>query len=149
MNRRDAIKVGAASVAAVAAASTLTGCVAGETGTAAAGMTGTVLGKHKVVIIGGGFGGMTVANNLKKADKNFDILIIEKSDTFMACPVSNTYLGKLEGMDLGKFVFDYSQPIEKYACAKCNKEEHARCCSNCSWKDRDCGLTCGPQAQEF
>ena len=113
MNRRDAIKVGAASVAAVAAASTLTGCVAGETGTAAA-SAGTILGKHKVVIIGGGFGGLTVASNLKKADKNFDVLVIEKNDTFMSCPVSNTYLGKLEGMDLGKFVFDYSQPVEKY-----------------------------------
>ena len=114
MNRRDALKVGAAGVAAVAAASTLTGCAGGSTGTAAAGNTGTVLGKHKVVVIGGGFGGLTVANNLKKADKSFDVLIIEKSDTFMACPVSNTYLGKLEGMELGKFVFDYSQPVEKH-----------------------------------
>ena len=113
MNRRDALKVGAVSAAAVAATS-LTGCTGGETGTAAAGNTGTVLGKHKVVIIGGGMGGLTVANNLKKADKNFDVLVIEKNDTFMACPVSNTYLGKLEGMDLGTFVFDYSQPVEKY-----------------------------------
>lgn len=113
MNRRDALKVGAVSAAAVAATS-LTACTGGETGTAAAGNTGTVLGKHKVVIIGGGMGGLTVANNLKKADKNFDVLVIEKNDTFMACPVSNTYLGKLEGMNLGTFVFDYSQPVEKY-----------------------------------
>ena len=114
MNRRDALKVGAVSVAAVAAATTMTGCAGGETGTAAAGNTGTVLGKHKVVIIGGGFGGLTVANNLKKADKNFDVLVIEKRDTFMACPVSNTYLGKLEGMTLGTFTFDYAQPMEKH-----------------------------------
>ena len=114
MNRRDALKAGAVSVAAVAAASTLTGCVAGETGTAAAGAAGKLLGKHKVVIIGGGFGGLTVANNLKKADKSFDVAVIEKSDTFMACPVSNTYLGKLEGMDLGKFIFDYNQPSAKH-----------------------------------
>lgn len=122
MNRRDALKVGAVSAAAVAA-TTLTGCTGGETGTAAAaGSTGKVLGKHKVVIIGGGFGGMTVANNLKKADKNFDVAIIEKSDTFMACPVSNTYLGKLEGMELGKFVFDYSRPIEKHGYAMLKSE---------------------------
>ncbi|MBC8238442.1 MAG: FAD-dependent oxidoreductase [Helicobacteraceae bacterium] len=123
MNRRDALKAGAVSVAAVAAASTLTGCTGGETGTAAAaGNTGTVLGKHKVVIIGGGFGGLTVANNLKKIDPSFDVAIIEKSDTFMACPVSNTYLGKLEGMDLGKFVFDYSQPVEKHGYAMLQSE---------------------------
>jgi NADH dehydrogenase FAD-containing subunit len=114
MNRRDALKVGAIGAAAVAA-TTLTGCTVGETGTAAAaGNTGKLLGKHQIVVIGGGFGGMTVANNLKKIDSNFDVLIIEKSDTFMACPVSNTYLGKLEGMDLGKFVFDYSKPMEKF-----------------------------------
>jgi NADPH-dependent 2,4-dienoyl-CoA reductase/sulfur reductase-like enzyme len=122
MNRRDALKVGAVSVAAVAAATTLTGCTGGETGTAAAGSTGKVLGKHKVVIIGGGFGGMTVANNLKKIDSSFDIAIIEKSDTFMACPVSNTYLGKLEGMDLGKFVFDYARPVEKHGYAMLKSE---------------------------
>ena len=121
MNRRNAMKVGAASVAAVAA-STLTGCVGGKTGIVAAGNTGTVLSHHKVVIIGGGMGGMSVANNLKKIDKNFDIAIIEKNDTFMACPVSNTYLGKLEGMDLGKFVFDYSQPIEKYGYSMLKSE---------------------------
>ena len=123
MNRRDAIKVGAVSVAAAAAASTLTGCNGGETGTAAAaGVTGKVLGKHKVVIIGGGMGGLTVANNLKKMDKNFDIAIIEKNDTFMACPVSNTYLGKLEGMELGTFVFDYSQPIDKHGYSMLKSE---------------------------
>ncbi len=113
MNRRDALKVGAVGVAAVAA-TTLSGCNTGATGTAAAGTTGKMLGHHKVVIIGGGMGGLTVANNLKKADKSFDVCVIEKNDTFMACPVSNTYLGKLEGMTLGKFVFDYAQPVDKY-----------------------------------
>ena len=77
MNRRDALKAGAVGVAAVAA-TTLTGCNTGETGTAAAAGAGKMLGKHKVVIIGGGMGGLTVANNLKKADKNFDVCVIEK-----------------------------------------------------------------------
>ncbi|MDQ7045213.1 MAG: FAD-dependent oxidoreductase [Sulfurimonas sp.] len=111
MNRRDALKVGAVSVAAVAA-TTISGCA--ETGTAGAAAGGKMLGHHKVLIIGGGMGGLTVANNLKKIDKNFDVAIIEKNDTFMACPVSNTYLGKLEGMNLGTFVFDYAAPVEKY-----------------------------------
>ncbi len=121
MNRRNALKVGAVSAAAVAA-TTLTGCTGGETGTAAAANAGKVLGKHKVVIIGGGFGGLTVANNLKKIDKNFDVAVIEKNDTFMACPVSNTYLGKLEGMDLGKFIFDYAQPVEKHGYSMLKSE---------------------------
>ena len=114
MNRRDAMKMGALGVAA-AAATTMSGCTSAEAAPAAkaassAGMK--TLGNHKVVIIGGGFGGLTVANNLRKKNKNLDVLVIEKNDTFMSCPVSNTYLGKLEGMDLGKFVFDYAQPVE-------------------------------------
>jgi len=114
MNRRDAMKLGAASVAAVAVAGTMSGCNAEAAPAAKASVGGKMLGKHKVVIIGGGFGGLTVANNLKKKNKDLDVLVIEKNDTFMSCPVSNTYLGKLEGMDLGKFVFDYAQPVEKH-----------------------------------
>ncbi|RLA70249.1 MAG: hypothetical protein DRG24_07200 [Epsilonproteobacteria bacterium] len=117
MNRRDMLKVSAAGAATIAVAATMTGCADKnvEAATSAAASTGAkMLGKHKVVIVGGGIGGMTVANNLKKLDKNMDILVIEKNDTFMSCPVSNTYLGKLEGMTLGTFIFDYAQPIEKH-----------------------------------
>ena len=71
------------------------------------------LGKHQVVVIGGGFGGLTVAKQLKKMDKNFDVLIIEKNDSFMSCPFSNANLGKLKGVNLGTFVHDYDQAIEK------------------------------------
>lgn len=71
------------------------------------------IAKHQVVIIGGGFGGLTVAKELKKADPNFDVLIIEKNETFMSCPFSNTNLGKLKDVNLGTFVFDYDQAIEK------------------------------------
>lgn len=111
MNRRDALKLGAVSVAAVAT-TTISGCA--NTGTASVATTAKLLAHHKVLIIGGGIGGLTVANNLKKIDKDFDVCIIEKNDTFMACPGSNTYLGKLEGMELSTFMFDYAQPTEKY-----------------------------------
>ena len=114
MNRRDALKLGAAGVAAAAVAGTMSGCNAEAAPAAQAAVAGMMLGKHKVVVIGGGFGGLTVANNLMKKNKDLDLLVIEKNDTFMACPVSNTYLGKLEGMNLGTFVFDYAQPVEKH-----------------------------------
>ena len=114
MNRRDAMKMGALGVAAVAATG-MSGCTSAEATPAAAASTGAkTIGSHKVVVIGGGFGGLTVANNLMKKNRGLDLLVIEKNDTFMACPVSNTYLGKLEGMNLGTFVFDYAQPVEKH-----------------------------------
>ncbi len=114
MNRRDVLKLGAAGAATVAAA-TMTGCTAGEAKPAAAAAAGgKVLGKHQIVVIGGGFGGLTVAKGLKKKDSNFDVLVIEKNDTFMSCPVSNTVYGKLEGMNLSTFIHDYAQPVQKH-----------------------------------
>lgn len=129
MNRRDALKVGAVGVAAVAATS-LTGCggASAKPAAPAAACHGggpKVLGKHTVVVIGAGFGGLTVANNLKRIDSNFDVCVIEKNDTFMSCPVSNTYLGRLEGMNLGTFIHDYAQPVEKYGYAFLHAEVKA------------------------
>jgi len=111
MNRREALKLGALSVAAAATMATVTGCNEGAK-PASASKAGKKVCKHKVVIIGGGFGGLTVAKELKKKDASFDVLVIEKNETFMSCPFSNTYLGKLEGVNLGTLVHDYAQPVE-------------------------------------
>ena len=121
MNRRDALKVGAVSVAAVAATA-MTGCTGAEAAPAAKAEAGKVLGKHQIVVIGGGFGGLTVAKGLMKKDKNFDVLVIEKNDTFMSCPFSNTNLGKLDGINLGTFVFDYAQPVDKHGYSMLKSE---------------------------
>ena len=109
MNRRDALKIGAVSVAAVAATA-----ITAEAKPTAKAESVKVLAKHQIVVIGGGFGGLTVAKSLKKKDKNFDVLVIEKNDTFMSCPFSNANIGKLDGISLGTFVFDYAQPVEKH-----------------------------------
>lgn len=79
MNRREALKVGALSVAAAATMATVTGCNEGAKPAAAQKASGgNVIGEHQVVIIGGGFGGLTVAKDLMKKDSNFDVLVIEK-----------------------------------------------------------------------
>ncbi len=120
MNRRNLLKFGAVTAAATVAGVTMTGCKDEEAAApaaapaAAAAPKAELIGKHSVVVIGGGIGGLTVANNLKKMRKDTDILVIEKNETFMSCPVSNTYIGKLKGMNLGTFIFDYAQPIEKH-----------------------------------
>ncbi len=108
ISRRNIFKL----TGAAAAAAALSGCTE-KTGPKAACTRNVPQAKHQVVIIGGGFGGLTVAKELKKIDANFDVLIIEKNDTFMSCPFSNTNLGKLKGINLGTFVFDYDQAIEK------------------------------------
>jgi len=110
ITRRDAFKIGAVAVG----ATVISGCSPSaqmKTHHAKHGNS-NVLGKHQVVIIGGGWGGLTVAKELKKIDKNFDVLIIEKNETFVSCPFSNTYLGKIKGVNLGTLTHDYAQAIE-------------------------------------
>lgn len=114
ISRRDLLKFAGLSAAAAAA----TGCSTTafdplpKTGSKNSAVNST-LGKHQVVIIGGGFGGMTVAKELKKIDSKFDVLIIEKNDSFMSCPFSNCNLGGIEGVSLSTLTHDYSQAIEK------------------------------------
>ncbi|SFV56159.1 Sulfide dehydrogenase [flavocytochrome C] flavoprotein chain precursor [hydrothermal vent metagenome] len=113
MNRRDALKISAISIAA-ATTMGLSACNSSEAKTSTVSAKGTKLKKYQVVIIGGGFGGLTVAKNIKKKNPSIEVLIIEKNDFFMACPFSNTYLGKLEGINLGTFIRDYNEPTRNY-----------------------------------
>lgn len=110
ISRRDLFKFAGISVAAAA----VSGCTA-ATGVApdAQNATNKMLGKHQVVIIGGGWGGLTVAKELKKIDPNFDVAIIEKNDSFMSCPFSNCNLGGIKGVSLSTLTHDYSQAVEK------------------------------------
>jgi len=106
MNRRDTFKL--AGVAAVAAAMPSMAVASGETATAK-----KTTGKS-VVVIGGGFGGLTIAKALKMKDKSVEVTVIEKNNIFMACPFSNTLLGGLDGVSLDTFVGDYYQPASKH-----------------------------------
>ena len=113
-SRRDLLKFAGISAAAAA----VTGCSAvtgGATGTASDTKTEAckLIGKHQVVIIGGGWGGLTVAKELKKFDAAFDVMIIEKNDSFMSCPFSNANLGGLNGVNLSMLTHDYAQAVDK------------------------------------
>lgn len=113
LSRRELLKFTALSAAAAA----VTGCSAAAGGTAGVASSGVTsskkLGKHQIVIIGGGWGGLTVAKELKKINSNYDVLIIEKNDSFMSCPFSNCNLGGIKGVNLGTLTHDYSQAVEK------------------------------------
>ena len=67
-------------------------------GATIAGTTGATLfavaqGAPKVVIIGGGPGGATVANQLKQGEPSLDVTLIEISTIYTTCFFSNLYLG--------------------------------------------------------
>jgi len=106
MNRRDTFKL--AGIAAVTAA--MPGVAMASEKTQAVKKTN---GKS-VVVIGGGFGGLTIAKALRKLDKSLEVTVIEKNNVFMACPFSNTLLGGLDNVKLDDFVGDYYQPAANH-----------------------------------
>jgi sulfite dehydrogenase len=47
----------------------------------------------RVVVIGGGYGGATAARYLKIWAPDVDVTMVERSDVFVSCPISNMVLG--------------------------------------------------------
>jgi sulfide dehydrogenase [flavocytochrome c] flavoprotein subunit len=92
----------ATGVTTAAAATGGLGGLAGSTAFAAA--SAAVLGKTgakaelpkakgpRVVVVGGGWSGLSLAKYLKKENASFDVVLIERRATFMSCPISNIWL---------------------------------------------------------
>ena len=83
INRREFIKVAGAGAATLA----LAGC---------ASMNG--LGKSRVVVIGGGYGGATAAKYLKLWGGDIDVVMVERNAQFISCPLSNLVIGGSRNM---------------------------------------------------
>jgi sulfite dehydrogenase len=47
----------------------------------------------RVVIVGGGFGGATAAHYLRLWDNRVDVTLVERSASFVSCPISNLVVG--------------------------------------------------------
>ena len=60
----------------------------------------------KVVVIGGGFGGASVARTVKQLDPKIDVTLVESNATFTACPLSNAVLGGLREIKAQQFGYD-------------------------------------------
>ena len=53
----------------------------------------------KIVIVGGGWSGLSVAKNIKKFVPHSEVTLIEKRDHFVSCPVSNPWLFGMINLD--------------------------------------------------
>jgi hypothetical protein len=60
----------------------------------------------RVVVVGGGFGGATVARTLRRVDPSIGVTLVERDPTFVTCPFSNAVLGGLRGIDSISFGYD-------------------------------------------
>ena len=61
----------------------------------------------KIVVIGGGFGGVSVARYLRRHDPKLSITLIERDTQYTTCPFSNGVLGGLYPMS--QISFTYAQ----------------------------------------
>ncbi len=53
----------------------------------------------RVVVVGGGFGGATLARYLHSFDQNIKMTLVEQSKTYATCPFSNTVIGGVNNID--------------------------------------------------
>ena len=80
-NRREFLK-GAALAGGVVALPGLSGCAMGSKA------------RGHVVVVGGGFGGATVAKYLRMwSQMGVDVTLVERSPQFISCPISNLVIG--------------------------------------------------------
>jgi NADPH-dependent 2,4-dienoyl-CoA reductase/sulfur reductase-like enzyme len=63
--------------------------------------------RPKVVIVGAGYGGATCARYLKLWDPKVEVTLIEPSERFVSCPMSNTVLAGWNRMGDVTFTYDY------------------------------------------
>jgi sulfide dehydrogenase [flavocytochrome c] flavoprotein subunit len=109
INRRDFLKLSSAAV--VGGATVVTGCAtSGGSATESAGSIGfkAALPKARgprLVVVGGGTSGLTIAKYAKKEYPAFDVVLVEKRDMYSSCFSSNLWYAGLINLE---FLADHS-----------------------------------------
>jgi len=73
-----------------------------------------VSSKLKVVVIGGGFGGLTFAKKFKLLQKDVEVTVIDKESLFITGPMYNLMLGEVRGVNFNTIIHDRVKPSLKY-----------------------------------
>ena len=76
--------------------------------------TDTLLPKGKtqrVVICGGGWGGLNAAKQLRLLAPQLEVVVLERNPVFFSCPMSNKWL--IDAVDTNFLTFDYLKVSEK------------------------------------
>lgn len=53
----------------------------------------------RVVVMGAGWSGLTIAKYLKKFNPDFDVILIDKNEQFVSCPLSNAWIAGQINLD--------------------------------------------------
>jgi len=62
--------------------------------------------KARVVVVGGGFGGATAAKYLRLWDPAIEVVLVERAEAFVSCPMSNLALAGFAAMDELRHSYD-------------------------------------------
>jgi NADH dehydrogenase FAD-containing subunit len=99
LSRRNLLKASGVGAAALALGGAgVTSASAAENPAVATQLMPKSAGK-RVVIIGGGWGGLTAARYIKKEAPESEVVVLEKRDMFVSCPISNEWLAGEVSMD--------------------------------------------------
>jgi NADH dehydrogenase FAD-containing subunit len=66
----------------------------------------------RVVVCGGGWGGISAAKHLKKLDPTLEVVVLERNPVFFSCPMSNKWL--VDVVDAQYLTFSYLDVAQKY-----------------------------------
>lgn len=116
LDRRDILKVGGLSVVAAA----MGGCTslvqpdAPAKEQKAQSLLMPAPKGNRVVVVGGGFGGLSVAKSIRQNNPQSEVVVLDRRDMFFSCPFSNTYLAELDDVDLNALTRDYYGPAKEY-----------------------------------
>lgn len=73
-----------------------------------------IVNKQRVIIIGGGFAGLSVAKNIKINYNNVEVFVFESKNIFASCPYSNLWFGGVEGVKYEDLLFSPLEPAKRY-----------------------------------
>lgn len=68
--------------------------------------------RRRVVVCGGGWGGMTAAKYIRQAAPDLEVVLLERNPIFWSCPMSNKWL--IDAIDTGFLVHDYMTPARNH-----------------------------------
>jgi NADH dehydrogenase FAD-containing subunit len=68
--------------------------------------------QRRVVVVGGGWGGLTTARHLREAMPDLDVVLVERNPLFWSCPLSNKWL--VDVVDTAFLVHSYTLPARRW-----------------------------------
>ncbi|MBP6530110.1 MAG: NAD(P)/FAD-dependent oxidoreductase [Burkholderiales bacterium] len=95
----------------------------------------------RVVVCGGGWGGLTVSKYLRKLAPDAEVIMLERNNTFFSCPMSNKWL--IDVVDTQFLTYEYLQVSERHGYRYIQSEilaidrDAKRVVTNLGWLDYD------------